>query len=254
VYSLLEIEARRFKACSSLYLNTRNSNCYCSASNDVYKPAHFLQLHGGVACMRKFERRLVSNFAPSLQNSNSTSSLSPNSAFHGFSISMEQFVYRPPSRDNGIRILRLKPATSFEAPLHGSLIDGHLSRWTRYEALSYVWGAPTGDRRLICDGSELLITSNCELALRHLRLKWKSRSLWVDSVCIDQKSISDRNQQVKQMGEIYRKATTVLVWLGRSDDQTKAAFARWRKLEKSYKPLGSSPIDHLQKNTNSNQE
>jgi Heterokaryon incompatibility protein (HET) len=156
---------------------------------------------------------------------------------------MKQYVHRPRSQDNGIRILRLKPATSFGAPLRCTLTDARLSDRIHYEALSYVWGAPTGDRRLICDGAELLITPNCELALRHLRLRWKSRSLWVDSVCIDQKSTSDRNHQVKQMGEIYRTAANVLVWLGKSDDRTKSAFARWRKLEQSNKRPGPLPAD-----------
>jgi len=132
---------------------------------------------------------------------------------------------------------------SFDAPLRCSLINSRLSDSMRYEALSYVWGTPTGDRRLICDKAELLITPNCELALRYLRFKWKSRSLWVDSICIDQNSTSDRNHQVKQMGKIYKMAANVLVWLGESDGRTKSAFARWTAPEQSNKPLGPLPAN-----------
>ncbi|KAE9363203.1 HET-domain-containing protein [Stipitochalara longipes BDJ] len=149
---------------------------------------------------------------------------------------MEQYVHRPLCHDNEIRILRLDPAISFGAPLCCSLTDARLSDRISYAALSYVWGAATGDRRLICDGAELLITSNCELALRHLRLTKRSRNLWVDSVCIDQKSTFDRNHQVKQMGEIYKMAANVFIWLGISNDQTKPAFARWREFEQSSTP------------------
>ncbi|PMD47167.1 HET-domain-containing protein [Hyaloscypha variabilis F] len=148
---------------------------------------------------------------------------------------MEPYIHRPLSYDNGFRILCLEPAVNFEAPLRCSLTEVCLSDKIQYEALSYVWGAPTGDRPLTCDGAELLITPNCELALRHLRLVVGSRSLWVDSVCINQKSTSDRNHQVQQMGEIYRKATHTLIWLGKSDEQTKSAFAGWRELEQRSK-------------------
>jgi len=152
---------------------------------------------------------------------------------------MEPYIHRPLTHDNGFRILRLEPAVGFEAPLRCSLTEVCLSDKIHYEALSYVWGAPTGDRPLTCDGAELLITPNCELALRYLRLVVGSRSLWVDSICIDQKSTSDRNHQVQQMGEIYRKATHTLIWLGKSDEKTKPAFAKWRELEQRNNRSGS---------------
>jgi hypothetical protein len=36
----------------------------------------------------------------------------------------------------------------------------------------------------------------------------------VDAICIDQDNILERGHQVKQMGEIYSYAGTVLTWLG----------------------------------------
>jgi hypothetical protein len=42
-------------------------------------------------------------------------------------------------------------------------------------------------------------------------------SLWIGAVCIDQNDVSERNQQVAQMGLIYSSAVTVLAWLGRSE-------------------------------------
>jgi hypothetical protein len=38
--------------------------------------------------------------------------------------------------------------------------------------------------------------------------------LWIDAICIDQDNFLERGHQVKQMGEIYSAAKTVLVWLG----------------------------------------
>ena len=78
--------------------------------------------------------------------------------------------------------------------------------------------------KIICDGKELGITPNCEAALRRLRQPGKPRLVWVDSICIDQTSIPERNQQVKYIGEIYGQAKQVIVWLGESTPQSEIAF------------------------------
>jgi hypothetical protein len=38
--------------------------------------------------------------------------------------------------------------------------------------------------------------------------------LWIDGVCINQTDILERNRQVQLMGEIYSRASCVLIWLG----------------------------------------
>jgi hypothetical protein len=144
---------------------------------------------------------------------------------------MKGYIHRPLVHENDIRILHLQPARHFNDPLQCRLTEGNLNdKRSKYEALSYVWGSPTGNRPLICEGDQLLITPNCESALRHLRSKWKTRSLWVDSICIDQQSNSDRNHQVRLMGDVYAAARRVLVWLGESDKNTRPAFALLRIL------------------------
>jgi hypothetical protein len=87
-----------------------------------------------------------------------------------------------------------------------------------YEALSYVWGAHVGDCRIDCEGETLFVTKNCEEALRRLRRPKKVRTLWVDSICINQSSNEEKSAQVDLMGEIYGRAKTVLVWLGEYPD------------------------------------
>ena len=39
-------------------------------------------------------------------------------------------------------------------------------------------------------------------------------ALWIDAVCINQEDVLERNQQVMLMGEVYRRASAVLSWLG----------------------------------------
>jgi hypothetical protein len=41
--------------------------------------------------------------------------------------------------------------------------------------------------------------------------------MWTDAICIDQTSVVDKNQQVPLMGDIYRKAHEVVIWLGDID-------------------------------------
>jgi Heterokaryon incompatibility protein (HET) len=144
---------------------------------------------------------------------------------------MQPYAHQTLSAQSSIRILTLEPASDFNAPLRCRLTDVNLNREEiSYEALSYVWGSATGTNSLSCEGQELLITPNCESALRHLRFKSRDRNLWVDAVCIDQKSTSEREQQVKMMGDVFGKATQVLIWLGDSNSKTALAFAYLRTL------------------------
>jgi hypothetical protein len=116
------------------------------------------------------------------------------------------------------------PAADIENDLEVSLREVCLdqSLETRngedFEALSYVWGSRFGTEPLICDGKVMLITPNCEAALRYLRLIDKPRVLWVDAICIDQEagkaSVKERNVQVAMMGEIYTAASHTLCWFG----------------------------------------
>src|SRR6201999_2476979 len=40
--------------------------------------------------------------------------------------------------------------------------------------------------------------------------------LWVDYLCINQPNVAEKNHQVALMGQIYREASRVIVWLGPS--------------------------------------
>jgi hypothetical protein len=125
--------------------------------------------------------------------------------------------------------LELAPATQLQDPISCRLVELSLpadaataaatGATLDYEALSYVWGSPTGDRAIRCEGGVLLVTENCEAALRNLRYAHGPRRLWIDSVCIDQTSDEEKSQQVPLMGDIYRLARRTVVWLGEGDER-----------------------------------
>jgi hypothetical protein len=84
----------------------------------------------------------------------------------------------------------------------------------KYEALSYAWGTAISQSRVLVDGIDMRVTENLHQGLRRLRFKDRSRMLWIDALCINQRDITERSHQVQHMAKIYRSAKHVLIWLG----------------------------------------
>jgi hypothetical protein len=129
-----------------------------------------------------------------------------------------------------IRVLELQPATNTAAPICCKLNVISLNdfpKWhANYTALSYTWDGQTPSFEVDCDGGSLLITPNCDAAIRCLRSATGTKTLWIDSICIDQTSdaVEERNVQVALMGEIYKSAARVVVWLGPSNERVERAI------------------------------
>ena len=103
---------------------------------------------------------------------------------------------------------------------------------SKYEALSYTWGEPNPKQPIHCDGRQLDVAPNLYGALHRLRRTNEDRLLWVDALCINQEDVEERNSQVRQMIEIYRKAKKVLVWLGDARDDSEWAMDIVPQLDK----------------------
>lgn len=118
------------------------------------------------------------------------------------------------SQRRAIRVIELLPAKSGK-PLAIRLKEVNLDD-ARFEALSYSWEGQSSNQVIQCDERELQISATCSSALARVRHPKQIRTLWIDQICINQHSVDEKNHQVALMGEIYRKAETVLVWLGSS--------------------------------------
>lgn len=140
----------------------------------------------------------------------------------------ETFRYPPlPEATEWIRILQLEPSTRPDAPLRGRLVETKLDAHADYHAVSYLWGdtkTPLTDwceLRMVKTGTSdaehkyarLPILASCNTVLRHLRWARKTRTLWIDSVCIDQSNSAEKSRQVRIMQYIYRGASKVAMWL-----------------------------------------
>lgn len=136
-----------------------------------------------------------------------------------------------------IRLLELDPVYSRDpntAPaLHGRLHIVDLQGYQEYSALSYVWGQEdlgTSERqnRLVihCDGHqhEARIGPNCWSALWHLSKTRGPLTIWVDSVCIDQRNSEEKAHQIPLMQAIFESAHTTYFWLGEATIGTDEAM------------------------------
>lgn len=138
----------------------------------------------------------------------------------------QPYIHLPLKGSYSIRMLFLEPAPNHASPLRCSLAELPLDPVPKYSALSYAWDGQSLSSPVECGDGVLKITPNCESALRQLRHGHDVRNLWIDSICIDQTSPAERNQQVALMGEIYKGAEQVVVWLGEGDGRTELAMQR----------------------------
>ncbi|KAF2867959.1 heterokaryon incompatibility protein-domain-containing protein, partial [Massariosphaeria phaeospora] len=130
-----------------------------------------------------------------------------------------QYSYKPLNYILGqeIRLLSLDSGSLADAVtchiIHVNLLDK-----PAFEALSYTWATQSGDASLsqiiYCDQRPIMITRNCEAALRRLRKRAGRRLLWVDAICINQNNEEEKNHQVGLMDVIYSSASQVLIYLG----------------------------------------
>lgn len=145
-----------------------------------------------------------------------------------------------PLLEDEIRLLDLEKGTH-EIPLTGSLRIVRLSDYPEYEPLSYTWedfDAVQPSEGNIQDevhpalflantASYLDLTPNCAKALYSVRKTTADRTIWVDSICVNQDDPEERSRQVDLMNEIYARAFKVLVYLGRdtNEDQSSSSIA-----------------------------
>ncbi|KAI4916550.1 hypothetical protein J4E85_010206 [Alternaria conjuncta] len=161
-----------------------------------------------------------------------------------------------------IRLLELLPVTS-NGIIRCSLKVTELADAPSFKALSYTWGSPqassisgtsrqyevglkpaskdavesTRHHTIICDGCLLKVTSNLRDALQMLsnainmpHMPKTPTYYWIDLLCMNQTDIEERNAQVARMGDVFKRADGVVVWLGKEDQYTLDAVTTMQKI------------------------
>lgn len=143
--------------------------------------------------------------------------------------SYETYEYKPlddPTQQ--IRLLTLLPGEA-NSDIHVSievipfLPDREVPQ---YIGLSYSWGSPRDLLQIIIEDGKcfaLPVTKNLHLALLHLRAPSQHRILWIDAVCINQSDNQEKNPQVLNMGQIYKRASSVIAWIGPAAEDSELA-------------------------------
>lgn len=137
------------------------------------------------------------------------------------------YDYVPLSNRNSIRLVTVWGSGNTSDPLICEIREHSLDSQPLYSALSYTWGGQKSDREMIVVDSlvgqnnivavsKVLLTQTCEEALKEMRgrLAIDTFDIWVDSICINQQDIPEREAQVSMMDKIYSQATQVNIWLG----------------------------------------
>ncbi|PON21925.1 hypothetical protein TGAM01_v209181 [Trichoderma gamsii] len=137
------------------------------------------------------------------------------------------FSHVPLSTDGHyIRLVKIK---NFED--HGAkelMLDLAVQQFTddiAYNAVSYEWGNAEAAAQIQINNEDVSIRQNLYDFLQILsQSAYKDEWLFVDAICIDQGNILERNAQVQRMGDIYRQARVVLVWLGPATPESDVIF------------------------------
>lgn len=132
------------------------------------------------------------------------------------------YTYTPLEKGQ-VRLIDLQPALDTKAPLCISIRKGRLlDLEAQYEAISYTWGEPRLAYPLyVEDGTRILVTENLDHTLRRVRLPTSNRTLWADAICINQNDKDEKALQIPLMTFIFRRASTVLAWLGEGLEEEK---------------------------------
>ena len=155
---------------------------------------------------------------------------------------MEVYENLPALKHGQIRLIRVHSMSESSESLVACTLTTHnlddAHEKPGFFALSYTWGPPHWNlqeirklplsltNRILCNEKIVGVSENLHEFLRHCASSQDQslRSLaWVDALCINQHAIHERSQQVNLMGDIYRAASRVVVWLGVEDISTAAA-------------------------------
>lgn len=125
----------------------------------------------------------------------------------------------------------LLTADIISAKEFGNGLGVHKYRTTvEYTALSYRWGdTPRFSHPLRCGGVVIGITANLACALYYLRSLNEPQYLWIDAISINQSDPAEKSEHVRHMLKIYKKAKSMVIWLGPHSPLTRQAFCLLRE-------------------------
>ncbi|KAF4446705.1 putative Heterokaryon incompatibility protein [Fusarium austroafricanum] len=121
-----------------------------------------------------------------------------------------------------IRLLKLSHG-SCDMPLYGTIYHAPVDSTESYRALSYVWGTVNLDLApyyINTPDGRITISLSLYLGLRAIRDASDEIILWIDAICINQMSNTEKAIQIRLLSSIFQSASQVVAWLGPEGDNS----------------------------------
>lgn len=114
------------------------------------------------------------------------------------------------------RFLELLPCLDADTPINCRLVSSDLESQPRYIAMSYAWQPPNNREIAYINGKALLFPPSQAQICKLLRSRKEGSisRIWIDALCINQDDYSEKNAQLRLMGQILRQAQEVVIILG----------------------------------------
>lgn len=128
-----------------------------------------------------------------------------------------------PSHES-IRLLYLQSSVEENSVTCSLAVINSYKSAPKYHALSYCWGDANDTINLSCNGTSFPVTKSLHAALCRVREKGLPQPIWADAICINQKNILERNQQIAIMRQIYLRASRIFIWIGHGDEYSVPAM------------------------------
>lgn len=147
--------------------------------------------------------------------------------------SHEHYTYNDDfNPETSIRLLKILDVSTDEDRL--CAVSCKLVPWSlgeedipRFKAISYTWGDqtdPNNQSRILIKNRVLMVTKNCEDALKQAWTYRREAWYWIDSICIDQHNRKEKAFQVPLMSSIFGTAEHVLACVGQHANRSEELF------------------------------
>lgn len=87
-------------------------------------------------------------------------------------------------------------------------------RYGTFEALCWAWKSEEQRTTIDVNGQTVTVSNSLLEALRGIRRETESRTLWIDSICVNQNDKEEMEEQRKRIADIFGYATRIIDWPG----------------------------------------
>ncbi|KAI1618996.1 heterokaryon incompatibility protein-domain-containing protein [Exophiala viscosa] len=155
--------------------------------------------------------------------------------------SSDQYDFPELPSQNAFRVLYLEKSPG-DGPLRYTLHDRDYEQMkNHFVAVSYVCGDTTDLIPSICNGKLHHIYHNLDSALRRVRKHYtdypQPYAIWADGICINQRNVAEKMDQIAKMWRVFRNCAQVVVCLGPSCDNADLALGLFCKSAQEFEDL-----------------